>query len=124
MNAKISFPETVEYKSCTATIYFQELRGKKRYEVRYFDLDGSIQRLSFPTHAMASEFADVTVRALSANRENFLTLRGADAHNYRSAVELLPSTGLNLLQAVAALTDSLRLLNGTATIPEAVKYFL
>jgi hypothetical protein len=104
--------------------YAQKHRGKERFEVRYYDLDGSLQRLTFPTYSMASEFADTTVRALSTNRENFVALRGADAHNYRSAVELLPPIGLNLLQAITLLTDGLRLLNGTATIVEVAKYFV
>jgi hypothetical protein len=76
-------------ESCTATIYLQKHRGKERFEVRYYDLDGSLQRLSFPTDTTATKFADTVVKALSANRENFLTLRGSDAYNYRSALELL-----------------------------------
>jgi site-specific recombinase XerC len=124
MKLIISFPQTVEYKSCTATIYLQKHASKERFEVRYYDLDGSMQRLSFATHEMASKFADTTVRALSANRENFVTLRGADAYNYRSALELLTPTGLTLLQAATLVTDGLRLLDGSTTIPQAIKYYL
>ena len=72
---------------------------------------------------MASKFADTTVRALSANRENFVTLRGADTYNYRRALELLTPTGLTLLQAATLVTEGLRLLNGITTIPEAIKYY-
>jgi hypothetical protein len=82
MKLKISYPKTVEYKSCTATIYLQKHRGKERFEVRYYDLDGSLQRLSFPDEDAATKFSDAVVRALSTNRENFVTLRGADAYNY------------------------------------------
>lgn len=63
--------------------------GRERFEVRYYDLDGSMQRLSFATRAMASKFAETTIPALSVNRENFVTLRGTDAFDCRSAVELL-----------------------------------
>lgn len=34
-----TFPETVDYKSCTATIYCHKHREGERYEVRYYDLD-------------------------------------------------------------------------------------
>lgn len=122
MKLNISYPKTVEYKSCTATIYLQKHRGKERFEVRYYDLDGSLQRLSFPNDVTATKFADTVVKALSTNRENFVTLRGADAYNYRSALELLGPTGLTLLQAATLVTDGLRLLNGITTIPEAIKY--
>jgi hypothetical protein len=124
MKFNISYPKTVEYKSCTATIYLQKHRGKERFEVRYYDLDGSLQRLSFPNDATATKFADTVVKALSANRENFVTLRGVEAYNYRSALELLTPSGLTLLQAATLVTDGMRLLNGVTTIPEAIKYYL
>jgi hypothetical protein len=94
MKLNISYPKTVEYKSCTATIYLQKHRGKERFEVRYYDLDSSLQRVSFPDDHIATKFADTVIRALSANRENFVTLRGAEAYHYRSAIELLAPTGL------------------------------
>ena len=124
MKLNISYPKTVEYKSCTATIYLQKHRGKERFEVRYYDLDRSLQRVSFPDDHIATKFADTVIRALSANRENFVTLRGAEAYHYRSAIEMLAPTGLSLLQAMTLLVDSLRLLNGATTIPEAIKYYL
>jgi len=48
MKANCAFPETVEHKSCTATIYHQQHRSGVRFEVRYYDVDGSMQRLTFP----------------------------------------------------------------------------
>jgi len=124
MRLNISYPKTVEYKSCTATIYLQKHACKERFEVRYYDLDGSMQRLSFPDDNTATKFADTVVKALSANRENFVTLRGPEAYNYQNAIELLAPTGLTLLQSVTQITDGLRMLNGIATIAEAVKYYL
>jgi len=114
----------VEYKSCTATIYLQKHRAKDRFEVRYYDLDGTLQRLSFPSRHTATKFADTVVRALFENRESFVTLRGADAYNYRNSLDLLAPTGLTLLQAVMLVADGARLLNGSADIPTAIKYYL
>jgi hypothetical protein len=48
MKLKISFPQTVEYKSCIATIYLQKHASKERFEVRYCDLDGSMQPSPLP----------------------------------------------------------------------------
>jgi hypothetical protein len=52
MKENCTFPETVEHKSCTATIYHQRHREAERFEVRYYDVDGSKQRLTFPTSAV------------------------------------------------------------------------
>ena len=64
------------------------------------------------------------MRALFENRESFVTLHGADAYNYRNSLELLAPTGLTLLQAVMLVADGARLLNGSADIPTAIKYYL
>ena len=48
-----AFLERVEYKSCAATIYLQRNRKAVRYEVKYYDLDGSRQRLTFPIYPSA-----------------------------------------------------------------------
>jgi len=82
-----NLPETVEYKSCTATIYLQKNRDVLRYEVRYYDVDGSMQRLTFPTYSSAKKFADTAVKEIAANREHFVTLRGRDAFDYQTAIE-------------------------------------
>lgn len=124
MKDKICFPQTVEFKSCNATIYVQNHRGKERYEVRYYDLDGSLQRLTFPSYATAKQMADTVVKLLAENREGFVTLRGREAYEYRAAMELLKPFGQSLLQAATAMTDGLSLLNGAACITEAVKYFV
>jgi hypothetical protein len=83
-----------------------------------------LQRISFSDDHTAINFADTVIRALSANRENFVTLRSAEAYHYRSAIKLLTPTGLSLLQATTLLVDGPKLLNGAATIPEAIKYYL
>ena len=38
------FPETVEFKSSKAILYRQRHRGKFRFEVRYHDVEGLMQR--------------------------------------------------------------------------------
>jgi hypothetical protein len=43
MKQNCTFPETVEYKSCAATIYHQQRRSNERFEVRYYDVDGSMK---------------------------------------------------------------------------------
>src|SRR5512137_275096 len=99
MKDNCTFPETVEYKSCTATIYHQQHRKRERYEVRYYDVDGSKQRVTFPTYPGAKKFAEVAVKELAANRERFVTLRGRDAFEYQTAVETLAPLGLTISQA-------------------------
>jgi hypothetical protein len=42
MKQNCTFPETVEHKSCTATIYQQQHRQAERFEVRYYDVGGSM----------------------------------------------------------------------------------
>lgn len=71
---------------CTATIYHQQHRNRERYEVRYYNVDGSKQRVTFPTHSGAKKFAEVAVKELAANRERFVTLRGRDAFDYQTAL--------------------------------------
>ena len=75
MKLNCPFPETVEYKSCTATIYQQQHREAERFEVRYYDVDGSMQRLTFPTYSSAKKFAETAVKEIAANREHCVTLR-------------------------------------------------
>ena len=124
MNGDSQFPETVEYKSCTARIYRLKNRKMIRFEVRYHDLDLSLQRLTFPTYATAKKMADTVVKMLAENREGFVTLRGREAYEYRAATEMLAPFGQSLLQATTAMTENLRLLNGAASVQEAVKYFV
>jgi hypothetical protein len=76
MKHNCTLPETVELKSCTATICRQKNRKAIRFEVRYHDVDGSMQRLTFPTYSSAKKFAETAVNELSANRAHFVTLRG------------------------------------------------
>ncbi len=62
MKQNCTFPETVEYKSCTATIYQQLHRAREGFEVRYCDVDRSMQRLTFPTYSSAKKFAEMVVK--------------------------------------------------------------
>ena len=64
MKDDTAFPERVEYKSCTATIYLQRNRKAVRYEVKYYDLDGSRQRLTFPTYSSAKKFAETALKEI------------------------------------------------------------
>ncbi len=103
MKHNCTFPETVEHKSCTATIYQQQHRGGERFEVRYYDVDGSKQRVTFPTYPSAKKFADSAVKELAEHREHFITLRGRDALEYQTAVETLAPLGLTISQAATRL---------------------
>ena len=124
MKQNSAFPETVEHKSCTATIYHQQHRRGERFEVRYFDVDGSRQRLTFPTCSSAKKFAETAVREIAANREHFITLRGRDAFEYQSATETLSPLGLSIAQGATLIAENQRQLGGRGTLQEAIKYFL
>jgi hypothetical protein len=114
----------VEYRSSTATIYLQNSRNLTHYEVRYFDVDESQQRLTFAAYEAAKEFAETAVREIALNRSNFLILRGQEAHDYQQAVGQLAPAGLSVKQAADLVLDSPRLLDGTSGILEAIKYFV
>ncbi len=124
MKHNCTFPETVEHRSCTATIYHQQHRGGERFEVRYYDVDGSKQRVTFPTYPSAKKFADSAVKELAEHREHFITLRGRDALEYQMAVETLAPLGLSLSQAATRIAEQHQQLGGRGTAPEAIKYFL
>jgi len=118
------FPKTVEYRGSNATIYLQRSRNTLRFEVRYYDVDGSQQRLTFAGYEAAKEFADAAVREIAQNRSNFITLRGQDAYDYQKAVGLLSPISFSVTDAASLVFDSVRLLNGTSGILEAVKYYV
>lgn len=123
MNKK-ALPKTVEYRGSTATIYLQNSRNTTRYEVRYYDVDGAQQRLTFATYEAAKEFANAAVREIAQNRSNFITLRGQEAYDYQQTVKLLSPTGLAVKEAANLLLDSIRLLDGRAGILEALTYYV
>ncbi len=124
MKLKSTFPERVEFKSCAATIYHQQRQKGERFEVRYYDVDGSLQRLTFPTHPGARKFAELAVKELAENREQFITLRGRDAFDYQAAQQTLAPLGLSVLQAATLVADHHRQLGGRGSVQEAVKYFI
>src|SRR5579883_3127848 len=113
MKNNCSFPERVEFKSCTATIYHQIHRSVERFEVRYYDVDGSLQRLTFPTHSSAKKFAETAVKEIAVNREHFITLRGREALEYQTAQDTAATLGLSLPQALTLLAELHRQLAGT-----------
>ena len=121
---KPAFPKTVEYRGCHATIYLQNSRATARYEVRFYDVEGAQQRLTFATAEAAREFAEAAVREIVQNRANFLTLRGASASDYQQAIKLLAPTGLSLREAASLVVESQGLLGGSAGIAEAVRYYV
>jgi hypothetical protein len=55
---KLALPKTVEYRGSTATIYLQNPRGTPRYEVRFYDVDGAQQRVTFAIYDAAKDFAE------------------------------------------------------------------
>ena len=119
-----SFPLEVEYRGTKAVIYLQKQGSKERYEVRYFDVDGSKQRTTFPSLSMAQTFADAAVREVVKTRGDFLTLRGAEAHNYSKAFDLLTPAGLSIEQSASITTECLKALGGQSSIIEAVRYYV
>ncbi len=119
-----AFPETVEYRSASARIYKSRHRNQQRFEVRYYDLDTSLQRLTFPDYDEAKEFAQRVVRELADKRTNFVTLRGQDAYDYQRAATQLGPTGLSLPDAVRLVVDNIQLLAGGGSIPDAVRYYV
>ncbi len=124
MQTKNTYPKTVEYRGQKAVIYFQKLNGNNRYEVRLYDVDGTKQRTTFNTYEAAKEFAEQALREVVDNRANLLTLRGADAYAYADANNLLSSVGLSLRDAVQTVLECRRLLAGSSSIVEAVRYFV
>ncbi len=67
MKTVSTFTETVEHKSCTATIYRHKHRENERFEVRYYDLDGSLQRVTFAMFSGAAKFANTVVEELATS---------------------------------------------------------
>jgi integrase len=120
---KLALPKTVEYRGSSATIYLQNPRNTTRYEVRFYDVDGAQQRVTFATYEAAKEFADAVVREIAQNRSNFITLRGQEAYEHQQVMQLLSPTGLSLKEATDVVLESKRLLGDSAGIMEAVKYF-
>jgi Helix-turn-helix domain len=68
-----AFPKTVEYRGASATIYLPNARNTTRYEVRFFDVDGVQQRLTFASCEAAKELAEAAVREIAQNRSNSRT---------------------------------------------------
>jgi len=121
---KSAFPKSVEYRGNRAAIYLQDSRGYQRCEVRFYDVDGAKQRLTFTTYEAAKQFAEAAVREIAQNRSNFITLRGQQAYDYQQAVGLLSPAGLSIRDATSIVVESLRLLAGHTGILDAVKYYV
>ncbi len=119
-----TFPKKVEYRGSIATVYTQVTRNRTRFEVRYYDVDGSQQRLTFATYEAAKEFAEAAVREIAQNRSNFITLRGQEAYEHEQAVKLLSPTGLSIKTATSLVVECLQLLEGGTGILDAVRYYV
>ena len=119
-----TFPKPIEFRGCKATIYRQTSRQGDRYEVRYFDVDGSKERATFCEYPAAKEFAEAAVREITQNRAYFITLRGQEAADYTKTVAALKPTGLTLPGAANVLVEGQQLLAGQATIIEAIRYYV
>jgi integrase len=118
-----TFPELVEWKSATATIYRTKNRQRIRFEVRHYDLDGVQQRYTFETYTNAKKFAITAVRALADSRSQFITLRGQEAYEYSRSKEMLRGTGFNFLDLVTTAIEAEKLLQGRASVMDAVRAF-
>ena len=115
------FPELVQHKSCNARIYRQRHRKVYRYEVRYHDADGLPQRNSFADYDEAKNSATAIVKQLASGGLDLITLRGKERFVYENALDLLRPTGLSLDAAVAQLAESLKILDGVASLKEAAE---
>ena len=118
-----TFPEVVEWKSATATLYRTKNRARIRFEVRHYDLNGEQLRFTFDTYAAAKKFANAAVHNLADSRSQFITLRGQDAYEYSRSKELLAGTRLNFLDLVTTAVEAEKLLQGRASVMEAVRAF-
>jgi integrase len=118
-----TFPEIVEWKSARATIYRAMNRARIRFEVRHYDLNGEQQRFTFDTYLTAKKFATAAVRNLADSRAQFVTLRGKEAYEYSRSKESLVGTKLNLLDLVVTAVEAEKLLQGRASVMEAVRAF-
>jgi len=115
------FPELVQHKSCNARIYRQRHRDVYRYEVRYHDADGLPQRTTFASYQEARDTASALVRQLANGGLDMTTLRGKERFVYENALDLLRPTGLTLDAAVAQLAESMKILDGVASLREAAE---
>ena len=115
------FPELVQHKGGVAKIYRAKNRDRFRYEVRYHDPEGSLQRDTFDEHAAAQKHANVIVKQLASGELPFLPLRGRERFIYERALDLLAPTGLALDTAIAQLVEAMTKLKGVSTLREAAE---
>jgi hypothetical protein len=115
------FPELVQFKSCNARIYRQRHRKVYRYEVRYHDADGLPQRNTFGSYEEAKDSATAIAKQLSIGGLDMTMLRGKERFVYENALDLLRPTGLSLDAAVAQLAESVKIVDGVASLREATE---
>jgi hypothetical protein len=118
------FPESVIHKSCIATIYQTNNRGKYRYEVRYHDADGVRQRATFLVYEQAKQYAEAIVRELASGGLDVLPLRGPERRIHERALDLLQPLGLTLDEAASEVVELRKRLKDVASPVEAVDYYL
>ena len=91
------FPELVQQKGGLAKIYRAKNRDRYRFEVRYHDPEGLLQRETFDEYTTAKKHANAIVKQLASGGLTFLPLRGKERFIYERALDLLAPTGLALV---------------------------
>lgn len=117
-----AFPELVQLKSSTAKIYRTRNRNRVRYEVRFHNPDGSLERDTFDSYDEPKKHANAVLKLLASGGGTFLPLRGKERFAYERAVELLAPTGLTLNVVVAQFLEVTTKLKGVATPREAADF--
>lgn len=120
----VTFPETVRRKSCSVTIYRILNRGNERFTLAFYDADGQRQRQTYLDYLTAKEAAEALAAELAEGGFDVRTLRGKERYAYERAVEVLKPTGLGLDSATLQLVEALQILNGTASLVDAAKFYI
>ena len=72
------FPELVQHKGGVAKIYHAKNRDRLRYEVRYHDPEGLLQRETFDDYDESKKQANAIVKQLAKGGLALLPLRGKE----------------------------------------------
>ena len=116
------FPELVLQKGSLAKICRAKNRDRCRFEVRYHDPEGLLQRETFDEYTAAKKHANAIVKQLASGGLTFLPLRGKERFIYERALDLLAPTGLALDTAIAQLVEAMTKLKGVSTLCEAAEF--
>lgn len=116
------FPELVQHKGGVAKIYRAKNRDRFRYEVRYHDPEGLLQRQTFDDYDESKKQATAIVKQLSNGGLAFLPLRGKERFAYERALDLLAPTGLTVDAVVTQFIEATTKLKGVTTLREAADF--